>query len=100
MPTKATAAQTGVRLPAQHNKPTPKLRPPTIIGNRKFYSKRDYREFVAACAAQPVPLPQPDDEDLITAAQLRAKLGNVSDMWLHRHTARDARQDATETAAA
>ncbi len=62
--------------------PQPDLR----VGGRKYWKKRTRREWIASIAGQPAPEHSPDDEMLETSKQVRAALGNVSDMWLWRHS--------------
>jgi hypothetical protein len=56
----------------------------TVIAGRRYWFKGQIRGWIAAIADKPEPAPQPDDEMLITARQLRGMFGNVSDMWLYR----------------
>jgi hypothetical protein len=60
--------------------------PDVRIAGRKYWRKRTRREWVASVAGQPMPAPQPDDEMLETSNQVRAALGNVSSMWIWRHS--------------
>jgi hypothetical protein len=69
--------------------------PDVRIGGRKYWRKRSRREWVAKLAGQPLPAPQTDDEMLETSNQVRAAMGNVSSMWIWRHS-----RSATDTAAA
>jgi hypothetical protein len=66
--------------------PQPDLR----VGGRKYWKKRSRREWVAKIAGQPLPTAQSDDEMLETSKQVRAALGNVSDMWIWRHSRESA----------
>jgi hypothetical protein len=59
--------------------------PHARIGGRKFWQRRAIREYLAALANQPAPASQADDDYLIGSTELKKVLGNVSDMWLHRH---------------
>jgi hypothetical protein len=76
---------------------TPALPRPIKLGNRKYWPEGDYRRYVAALRGLPPPPPQPDDDHLISAKELRKRLGNVSNMWLHRHVQRST--DADQAAA-
>jgi hypothetical protein len=57
---------------------------PTIIAGRRYWTRGEIRRWIAAIADKPEPDPQPDDEQLVNARQLRDWLGGVSDMFLHR----------------
>jgi hypothetical protein len=73
------------------------LPPPAArIGGRKFWKRRAIREYIAIVSSQPPPGERPDDDFLITSLEVRQMLGNVSDMWIHRHS---RRPDASASAA-
>jgi hypothetical protein len=57
---------------------------PTMIAGRRYWPKGQIRRWVAAIADKPEPNPQPDDETLVNARQLRDLFGGVSDMWIYR----------------
>jgi hypothetical protein len=69
--------------------------PAARIGGRKFWKRRSIREYIAQVSNQPAPGDRPDDDYLIGSLEVRQMLGNVSDMWIHRHSRRpDAPQSA------
>jgi len=70
---------------------------PTKIANRNFWSKRAVRCWRAEIAGEPPPPSQIDDEVFLSAAQVKALFGGVSDMWIWRKLKRNT---ATEEAAA
>lgn len=70
-------------------KPTKELPEPLVIGRRRYWSRGAIRGYIAEEAGKPAPAPQPDDEHLIQAKELRRMLGGVSDMWIFRHSRRD-----------
>jgi hypothetical protein len=67
-----------------------------MVGGRRRWLKGDIRKYLAELKREPPPAPQSDDEHLVTAAQLRAMLGNVSDMWLWRRLSRQRAATSTE----
>jgi hypothetical protein len=77
----------------------PLLPPPLVIGRQRFWRLGGVRNFVAQVAGEPAPAPQPDDEHLIQARELRKMLGGVSDMWVWRHSRRAAQSAESPEAA-
>ena len=74
-------------------KPEPALPTPVYFGTRRAWRLSEIIKFERELAGLP-PLPpaDPAEETWITASQLRARFGGVSDMWLHRRLARAAHQ--------
>jgi hypothetical protein len=70
---------------------------PIKLGNRNRWPNRAWREWLAKMEGLPPPPPQPDDDHLIDSKELRRRLGNVSNMFLHRHMERST--DADQAAA-
>ena len=70
-------------------KPEPALPAPVYFGTRRAWRLSDIVAYERALAGLP-PLspPDPAEETWITASQLRARFGGVSDMWLHRRLSR------------
>ena len=64
------------------NEPFPK---PSYHGTRRLWRLSELLAYERASAGQPPdpPLP-PADEHFLTAAQVKARYGGVSDMWLWR----------------
>ena len=69
-------------------KPKELLPDPLVMGRLRYWRRGAIRRYLAKVAGEPAPGPQPDDEHLLQAKELRQILGNVSDMWLHRHSRR------------
>jgi hypothetical protein len=66
----------------------PTLPSPVYFGTRRAWRLSDIVAYERALAGLPsLPPPDPADEQWLTAAQLRARFGGVSDMWLHRRLA-------------
>ena len=59
---------------------------PIRINGRKFQRRGAIRAFINELAGEPAPEPQPDDEFLMSNADVKAALGGVSDDWIIRHT--------------
>jgi hypothetical protein len=59
------------------------------VGGRNVWTKGQHRKYIAKLKGEPH-MPQSDDDDLMTAAQVKKALGGVSSMWLHRHIERPA----------
>jgi hypothetical protein len=57
---------------------------PIRIQNKLYWKVGDYRRWLADAAGEPPPKAQPDDENLMTSAALRKKLGGISEMTLWR----------------
>jgi hypothetical protein len=66
---------------------------PIVIGRLRYWRLGAIRKYLAEVAGKPEPAPQPDDEQLMKAKELRRMLGGVSDMWLHRYSRRDTERD-------
>jgi hypothetical protein len=64
--------------------------PTVVIATKKFWRKRSIREALAKAAGEPAPAAAADDEHLMQSRELRQMLGGVSDMFLWRHSVRDA----------
>lgn len=62
--------------------------PTAIISKRKFWKRREIREYIAAVSNQPPAGDRPDDDYLIGSLEVRQMLGSVSDMWIWRHSRR------------
>jgi hypothetical protein len=67
-----------------------KLPRPMKLGNRNRWPNRAWREWLANMKGLPPPPAQPDDDHLIDSKELRKRLGNVSNMYLHRHMDRSS----------
>lgn len=63
--------------------------PVTLINGRKFWKRKQAREYIATLCGQKITDQRPDDDYLIGSRELREMLGGVSDMWLLRHTRRE-----------
>ena len=61
---------------------------PIFIARLRFWRLGAIRQFLAKVAGDPAPAPQADDEHLIQARELRKMLGDVSEMWIFRHSRR------------
>jgi hypothetical protein len=57
---------------------------PIVISDRRYWYLGDIRRWRAEIAGQDMPKPQPDDERMINARQVKDLFGGVSDMWLWR----------------
>jgi len=71
---------------------------PLVIGRLRYWRRGGVRRYLAEVAGEPAPSPQPDDEHLMQAKELRKMLGGVSDMWIHRHSRRAAQTDEATAA--
>jgi hypothetical protein len=72
--------------------PFPK--PDLWVSGRKRWKRRTRRVWVAAQAGEPPPPPLPDDEVLEDSNAVRRALGDVSHMWIHRHSVRAEKETA------
>lgn len=74
----------------------PRLAQPIYIGRLRYWKLSDIVNYERELHGEP-PLPDPDpaDERYLSAAQLRHRFGDVSDMWIWRrlHEADAARSE-------
>jgi hypothetical protein len=68
---------------------------PTYFGKRRHWRLSELLAYERELAGLPPEQPDPTAEVFLTAAQVRARYGGVSQMWLHR---RLVREDARERA--
>jgi hypothetical protein len=61
---------------------------PTMIAGRNYWYLGQIRKWRAAIAGQEPPEPQPDDEIMLPARQVRGLFGGASAMWLWRRVRR------------
>ena len=66
------------------NEHEPKFPSPKRIGKRRFYPFTEIIAYERALAGLPPVDRDPAEERWLTAAQVRQRFGNVSDMWLWR----------------
>lgn len=73
---------------------------PKYDGPRRRWALSELRAYDAQVAGDPAPPPLPPAEErFLTAAQVRERYGNVSDMWLWRRiNRRDAAASESEVA--
>ena len=71
---------------------------PLVIGRLRYWRRGAIRRYLAEVDGEPAPAPQPDDENLLQAKELRHMLGGVSDMWIWRHSPRPAESPVSATA--
>jgi hypothetical protein len=70
----------------------PSFPTPVYFGKRRHWRMSDVLNYERALAGlSPLPT-DPTEERWLTAAQLRARYGGVSDMWIWRRTAGADRQ--------
>jgi hypothetical protein len=63
---------------------------PLYIGKQRRWRLSELINYERALAGLPPAECNPADEQYLTAAQVRTRYGNVSDMWLWRRTAPEA----------
>jgi hypothetical protein len=61
---------------------------PVIFRRQRHWRLSELLIYEAAAAGLPQPAPlNPEDEVYLTAAQIRKRYGDVSDMWIYRRLA-------------